>query len=245
MAFDGTPPRLPLDRAAEAAALDAALCRRPAVEALSEAARRYRRRIALVSSFGTQSAVLLHLVATADPTIPVILVDTGKLFDETLQYREALRRRLGLTDLRRIGPAPGALAAQDPLGGLWAFDPDACCALRKALPLARALEGIDLVITGRKRHQTAARRRLPLAEATVDGRLRLNPLADWDDAAIEAYRQAQALPAHPLAAAGYASLGCRPCTDRVGAGEDPRAGRWRGRGKTECGMHPAAAAGSV
>ncbi|BDG70526.1 phosphoadenylyl-sulfate reductase [Roseomonas fluvialis] len=210
----------------------------PAAAAIAEVAETWRGRIAVVSSFGTQSAVLLHLVARADPSIPVIFLDTGKLFAETLQHRDRLVAALGLRDVRSIAPDPAALAARDPIGALWMRHPDACCTLRKAEPQARALAGFDLVITGRKRYQTAERQRLPLLEAASDGRYRLNPLAAWTEEMIEAYRAQHGLIAHPLAAEGYPSIGCRHCTDRVAPGEDPRAGRWRGRGKVECGMHP-------
>lgn len=213
----------------------------PAAAAIGEVVGAWRGRIAVVSSFGAQSAVLLHLVAGIDADIPVIFLDTGKLFAETIQYRDDLVARLGLTDVRSIRPDPAAVARRDPIGALWASAPDACCTLRKAEPQETALAAFDLVITGRKRYQTAARERLPLLERTQDGRYRLNPLAAWTSEMIEEYRQRHGLPAHPLAAKGYPSIGCRHCTDRVAPGEDSRAGRWRGRGKVECGMHPRAA----
>ncbi|MGG5820278.1 phosphoadenylyl-sulfate reductase [Falsiroseomonas sp. HW251] len=209
-----------------------------AASRLREAAALFPGRIAAVSSFGTQSAVLLHLVAGVDPRIPVIFLDTGKLFVETLRHRDALVRDLGLLDVRSVRPDASELADRDPDGILWARDAEACCALRKAAPQARALEGFAMIVTGRKRYQTAERRRLPWVESASDGRLRLNPIADWDASTIEAYRVVNELPAHPLAEQGYPSVGCRHCTDRVAPGEDQRAGRWRGQAKTECGMHP-------
>lgn len=210
----------------------------PAAAAIAEVATLWHGRIAVVSSFGTQSAVLLHLVARTDSAIPVIFLDTGKLFAETLGHRDRLIAQLGLRDVRSVRPDPKALRQRDPIGALWASDPDACCALRKAEPQARALDGFELVITGRKRYQTAERSRLPLLETSSDGHYRLNPLAAWTAGMIEAYRMTHGLHAHPLAEEGYPSIGCRHCTDRVAPGEDARAGRWRGRGKTECGMHP-------
>ncbi len=197
----------------------------------------FRGRIALVSSFGADSAVLLHLVAEADPAMPVLFLDTGKLFTETLVHRDRLARRLGLRDLRVLRPDPAELAAADPFGGLWSTDPDGCCALRKTAPLERALAGFDVWISGRKRHQAATRAALPPFENDEAGRLKANPLAAWSAEALEAHRVAHGLPAHPLVAEGYPSIGCHPCTSRVLPGEDPRAGRWRGRGKTECGIH--------
>jgi len=198
--------------------------------------REFPGRIAVVSSFGADSAVLLHLVAGIDPGVPVLFLDTDKLFGETRRYRDRLVERLGLTDVRTIGPDPIAVAERDPEGVLWARDPDACCALRKVEPLARALEPFDAWINGRKRHQSASRADLDLIE-TSDGRVKLNPLADWDPAALAAYFARHDLPPHPLVEDGYRSIGCMPCSDRVADGEDDRAGRWRGMAKIECGIH--------
>lgn len=209
----------------------------PATALIAAVADEFRGRIALVSSFGADSAVLLHLVAEADPALPVLFLDTGKLFAETLEYRDRLARRLGLRDLRILRPDPVELGAGDPSGWLWTADPDGCCALRKAAPLERALAGFEVWISGRKRHQAATRAALPVVEHDESGRLKVNPLAAWSSEALEAYRAAHDLPAHPLVAEGYPSIGCQPCTSRVLPGEDPRAGRWRGRGKTECGIH--------
>lgn len=236
------PPRASVE---EACRLAARLEGLDAVEMLRVAGRAFPRDMAVVSSFGTQSAVLLHLLAEADPTVPVIFLDTGKLFAETLRHRDRLVRQLGLADVRSVRPDPAELAAHDPRGDLWSHSPDACCALRKAAPQARALQGFALVVTGRKRYQTAERKRLGLVEAASDGRLRLNPLAGWDASMIEAYRVVHELPSHPLADQGYPSIGCRHCTDRVAQGEDQRAGRWRGQGKTECGMHPRSVTGQA
>ncbi len=193
-------------------------------------------RVALVSSFGAESAVLLHLVARIDRSVPVLLVDTGKLFPETLAYAEALAAHLDLRDLRHVRPEAEQLAGQDPTGLRWSYDPDGCCAIRKVAPLEAALAGFDLSISGRKRHQAHTRARLALFEP--DGaRLKLNPLAGWTREMLAAHMAHHALPPHPLVAAGYASIGCSPCTSPVLPGEDPRAGRWRGWDKTECGIH--------
>ncbi|MCT8973510.1 phosphoadenylyl-sulfate reductase [Microbaculum marinisediminis] len=193
-------------------------------------------RVALVSSFGTEAAVLLHLVAAIDPSLPVLFVDTRKLFGDTLQYQEKLARQLGLTDVRRIGADPACLRRDDPDGMLWSRDPDACCALRKTQPLNEALGGFDTWISGRKRYQSAARGAIPVLE--LDGQLiKANPLASWTREEIDGYFTRHDLPRHPLEAMGYPSVGCMPCTDRVRPGEDMRAGRWRGRAKTECGIH--------
>jgi phosphoadenosine phosphosulfate reductase len=188
-------------------------------------------RTALVSSFGAESVVLLHMVSEVDPATPVLFLDTEMLFPETLAYQEEVAETLGLTGIRRIGPAAG-----DPDGTLHRTDPDACCALRKTEPLERALEPFDAWITGRKRYQGGARRALPLVEPD-GGRLKINPLAAWSREDVGAYMGRHALPRHPLVAKGYPSIGCAPCTTPVSRGEDERAGRWRGTWKDECGIH--------
>ncbi len=196
----------------------------------------FRRRIALVSSFGAESAVLLHMVAEIDPATPVIFIDTGRLFPETLAYRHHLARRLGLRDLRVVGPEAEEVRRFDPYLGLWADNPDLCCHVRKVVPLERALAGFDAWISGRKRHQTPGRARLEPIEL-ADGRVKVNPLFDWDAEDVEAYFARHDLPRHPLVAEGFPSIGCVSCTHRVAAGDDPRSGRWAGTGKTECGIH--------
>ncbi|EKV32817.1 Phosphoadenylyl-sulfate reductase [Caenispirillum salinarum AK4] len=203
---------------------------------LERAVEMFSGRLALVSSFGAEAAVLLDLMASVDPTVPVLFVDTGKLFGETQRYRDKVAERLGLTDVRSIRPRRDAVQAADPNGILWTQDPDACCALRKVEPLERALSGFDAWISGRKRFHGATRASLPKAEV-VDGRVKINPLADWTREEIQARFEASKLPRHPLEADGFLSIGCMPCTDRVQPGEDIRAGRWRGQDKTECGIH--------
>lgn len=192
--------------------------------------------IAAVSSFGTESAVLLHMVAQADPATPVVFTDTLKMFPETLAYRDMLALRLGLLDVRVIQPDPALLAAKDPEGIRHGYDPDGCCDLRKVEPLARGLAPFEAWISGRKGFQAGTRRALPRFEVE-DGRLKINPLADWHKAALDGYFAAHDLPRHPLEAEGYLSIGCAPCTSKVAPGEDPRAGRWRGFDKVECGIH--------
>ncbi|WP_433909852.1 phosphoadenylyl-sulfate reductase [Sphingomonas yabuuchiae] len=198
--------------------------------------------IAAVSSFGTESAVLLHMVASADPATPVVFTDTLKMFPETLAYRDTLVERLGLLDVRVIQPDPALLAAKDPEGIRHGYDPDGCCDLRKVEPLARGLAPFEAWISGRKGFQAGTRRALPRFEVE-DSRLKLNPLADWDKAALDGYFATHDLPRHPLEAEGYLSIGCAPCTSKVKPGEDPRAGRWRGFDKVECGIHRPVSAG--
>ena len=194
-------------------------------------------RIALVTSFGAESAVLLHLAAEIDRSVPVIFLDTGKLFPETLAYRDRLTGHLGLRDVRSIQPDPRAMAAADPGGDLWNRDSDLCCWHRKVEPLSEALAGFAAWINGRKRFQGADRTCLPLIERMPDGVVKANPLANWPAAALARYMAAHGLPRHELSSQGFGSIGCTPCTRPVAAGEQPRAGRWSGRGKTECGIH--------
>ena len=193
-------------------------------------------RIALVSSFGSESAALLHMVAQIDKSVPIIFLNTQKLFGETLAYRDDLAERLGFTDLRVYRPDPHLLAARDATGLRWSYDPDGCCDIRKVEPLRRALSGFDAWVSGRKGFQGETRQKLPRFEED-EGRLKINPLADWDKVRLDAYFAEHSLPVHPLIAQGYPSIGCAPCTSKVQPGEDPRAGRWRGWDKVECGIH--------
>lgn len=193
-------------------------------------------RIGLVSSFGAESAVLLDLVAAVDRSTPVVFVDTGFLFAETIAYRDALVQRLGLTAVTTVTPEGSDLSRDDPEAFLWASAPDQCCRLRKTLPLSRALAPFDAWISGRKRFQAQTRTTLSFAEAEGH-RVKINPLADWSARDVLAYLEDHDLPRHPLVAKRYLSIGCIPCTSPVKPGEDQRAGRWRGNAKVECGIH--------
>jgi phosphoadenosine phosphosulfate reductase len=193
-------------------------------------------RTAVVSSFGAESAVLLHMVAAVDPATPVLFLNTGKLFGETLRYRDRLQDALGLADVRSLAPTVAAREANDPDGTLWSKSTDACCNFRKVIPLAQALAPFAAQVTGRKRFQTRERAAMQPVEY-FEGRFRFNPLWDMTLADLEAYMEAHRLPRHPLVEDGYPSIGCMPCTRRVQAGEDYRAGRWSGLDKDECGIH--------
>ena len=191
----------------------------------------------IVSSFGTESAAILHMAADVAPDVPVLFIDTGKLFDETLAYRDVLRERLRLTNIQTLSPSPHDLAADDPDGTLHARNPDLCCHVRKTLPLIRALRPYKVWVSGRKRYHGGERAQIPRVEIQ-DGKLKLNPLFDWSAQDLRAYAREHDLPDHPLLARNYPSVGCIPCTAPVAAGEDdPRAGRWAGQDKTECGIH--------
>jgi phosphoadenosine phosphosulfate reductase len=192
--------------------------------------------VAIVSSFGAESAVLLHLIGSIDPNVPVIFLETGKHFPETLAYRDLLVERIGLTDLRNITPDPDILAKKDETGLRWSYDPDGCCEIRKVIPLKAALAPFDVQFSGRKAFQSSTRSALPRFEVE-SGRLKVNPLADWDKNRLDAYMAEHDLPVHPLVEQGYPSIGCAPCTTKVLPGEDPRSGRWKGWEKVECGIH--------
>ena len=190
-------------------------------------------RIAVLSSFGTESAVLLDLVAKVLPSLPVIFLDTDVLFDETDHYRMSLVRHLGLTDVRVFRPTDEEQAqAMD----LWQTDPDTCCKLRKVQPLARAVAGFDALIDGRRQSHGSERASL---QAFEPGGLhvKISPLWSWDEEKIRNAFDSSNLPHHPLEAQGFRSLGCWPCTRPTLPGEPVRAGRWAGSGKTECGIH--------
>jgi phosphoadenosine phosphosulfate reductase len=193
-------------------------------------------RVALVSSYGAESAVLLHMAAQIKPDIPILFLDTGMLFGQTLDYRKNLVTRLGLTGVRDLRPQYQDLAVHDPSADLWKTDTDACCHIRKVLPLDRALEGFDGWITGRKRFQGGDRLRLQVVERG-EHQIKFNPLANWTKDQLDAYAAEHDLPPHPLVEFGYPSIGCWPCTAPVEDGEDLRAGRWKGQDKTECGIH--------
>ena len=220
----------------EVAALEARFAGAGATEMLQQLLRSILAgRVALVSSFGAESAVLLHLIASIDRDVPLIFVNTQKMFGETLAYRDELAERLGFTDLRVVRPDPYRLAQRDATGLRWSYDPDGCCEIRKVEPLRRALAPFDAWISGRKSFQ-AGRAALPRFELD-EGRLKINPLAGWSKADLDAYFAMHDLPRHPLEAQGFPSIGCMPCTSPVQPGEDPRAGRGRGGDKTECGIH--------
>ena len=205
---------------------------------------RFGDRLALVSSFGAESAVLLHLVAQVNPAMPVLFLDTGMLFAQTLDYRRNLAARLGLTGVRDLRPRFEDLATVDPDAELWQTDTDGCCHIRKVAPLDKALEDFDAWLTGRKRFHGGDRLRLPVVEKTGE-QVKFNPLANWAKADLDAYVAQHRLPPHPLVASGFPSIGCWPCTSQVEEGADVRAGRWAGSEKTECGIHTARAPGAA
>lgn len=192
--------------------------------------------VPLVSSFGADSVVLLKMIADIDPDYPVLFIDTGKHFLETLKYREQLESHFGLNNIQSIGPSVEDLKEHDQFGALWISDPDACCDLRKTVPLNRVMKSQTGWITGRKRYQTSERSALEVFEID-NGKLKVNPLANWGAADVSAFVKEKSLPGHPLVPKGFLSIGCAPCTSPVEEGEDARAGRWKGLDKAECGLH--------
>jgi phosphoadenosine phosphosulfate reductase len=222
---------------AEAESLDALYGHLPAEKIIERAVREhFVGELAVVSSFGADSAVLLDMVARVDRTLPVLFLDTGKHFEETLSYREALVADFGLSDVRVLTPDAAALERIDPTGNLHKTNTDQCCEIRKVEPLARGLQEFRAWFTGRKRFQASTRAALPVFES-VGPRIRINPLARWTTADQAAYMRAHALRENPLVAYGYLSIGCFPCTKPVEPGEDARSGRWAGQAKVECGIH--------
>ncbi len=194
-------------------------------------------RIAMVSSFGAESVALLHMVSVVDRSVPILFLDTQMLFPETLDYQREVADKLCLQDVRVLTPDRTELFLRDPDGDLHLADPDACCNLRKVEPLEDALEPFDAWITGRKRFHGGRRAAMEFFEAEGSKRIKVNPLAHWAPEDVQDYMLNNRLPRHPLVERGFPSIGCAPCTSKVGPGEDPRAGRWRGREKQECGIH--------
>ena len=220
----------------DTAALNAQFAQRSARVILSHALSGALGRVGLVSSFGADAIVLLHMVSVVNRDAPVLFVDTGRLFSQTLDYQLEVTQQLGLTDVRVLRPDGDVLKARDAYGALFTHDPDACCAIRKTAPMDAGLVDFDGWVTGRKRFQSQTRVTLEPFERD-DARIKINPLAHWTRKILRSYIAAHRLPAHPLVAKGFPSIGCAPCTTKVAPGEDPRAGRWRGQAKTECGLH--------
>lgn len=234
MAFETETHETPKDRLAR---LNSELRQASAQEILRAAiTREWPGGLTYVSSFGAESVVMLALIAEVDPSLPIVFIDTGMHFPQTLDYKDEVIARLGLTGVREITPNETERKVLDPKNMLWKTDADACCALRKVRPLEPALEGFGAWITGRKRFHGGARMSLSVFEH-ADGRYKVNPLANWTQADVDAYLKEKDLPRHPLVAQGYPSIGCWPCTQPAADPSDPRSGRWAGQNKTECGLH--------
>ena len=193
---------------------------------------------AVVSSFGADSSVLLHMVSTVSADAQVIFIDTGFHFPETLTYRNDLTKILGLQNVRTASVDPIAEKRLDAYRRLHLNQPDSCCDLRKVAVLDRHLRMNDAWISGQRRSQSSTRTSVAVVEVDESrGKIKVNPLANWSDNEVAAYKAKHGLPEHRLVTKGYPSIGCRPCTSAVRQGEDQRAGRWRGQQKLECGLH--------
>jgi phosphoadenosine phosphosulfate reductase len=193
--------------------------------------------VILTSSFQHDGVVLAHMLGEIAPWIPVLFVDTGFHFPETLAYMDEITERFGL-NLKVLRPSmPRDEFARKHGLDLYSRDPDLCCAINKVAPLREALQGVRCWINGRRRNQTSLRRTIPMVERFEGGVHKVNPLVNWTAQDTHRYLQEHDIPGHPLFEKGYASIGCAPCTRPILAGEDERAGRWAGTGKTECGIH--------
>jgi phosphoadenosine phosphosulfate reductase len=225
---DAERPTLARPRGRDLADISASFEGAPASGVVRWAHERFGDGLVLAASF--QDAVLIDIATRVAPDLHVVFLDTQYHFAETLWYVEQVRARYDL-DLEVVGP-------EVPADDLWKIDPDECCRLRKVEPLARALVGRDAWMTGLRRSEAPTRATAPIVSLDVArGLVKINPLATWTDAEVESYIRAHDLPVHPLSDRGFASIGCWPCTRAVGDGEDRRAGRWAGLGKTECGLH--------
>jgi thioredoxin-dependent adenylylsulfate APS reductase len=226
------------DGAREAAAWAPALEGRPAAEVLAWGAERFAPRITFATGFGPEGCILVDVVARHRLPIDLFTLDTGLLFPETYALWRRLEDRYGLR-IRAVRPAQTVEQQAASEGDrLWAREPDRCCELRKVRPLRQALAGFAAWVTAIRRDQTPERATVRVVEHDPRFSLfKLNPLASWTSAEVWEYVRANDVPVNTLHARGYPSIGCWPCTTPVAAGEDPRAGRWRGRTKTECGLH--------
>ena len=204
--------------------LSAAFEGAPASRVIRWAVDRFSPHLSLLASM--TDAVLIDLAVKVDPSIEVVFIDTGHHFPETLETMERVRHRYGL-NLRivTVGPEPAPLGA------------DGCCSATKVAQLDRALVGRDAWLSGLRRAEAASRAEARIVSLDRRGLVKVNPLATWTDDDVAGYIAEHDVPVNPLVFQGYLSVGCRPCTFPVAAGDDPRSGRWAGTARTECGLH--------
>jgi thioredoxin-dependent adenylylsulfate APS reductase len=217
---------------------------RTAAAVLRLAAEKFAPRLTMATGFGVEGCVLIDLITRDRLLVDVFTLDTGLLFPETYELWRKLERRYEIS-IRAVRSELGLEAQGEQYGDrLWERSPDLCCRLRKVEPLARALEGKDAWITGIRREQTPERRSASSMEWDPKfGLLKVNPLVAWSAEDVWRYVADRDVPVNPLHKEGYPSIGCAPCTTPVSPGEDPRAGRWRGLAKKECGLHGGTAPG--
>ncbi|MBL0216969.1 MAG: phosphoadenylyl-sulfate reductase [Myxococcales bacterium] len=231
---DALPRRPEIEIGPAAAALEG----QPALEILRWANRELGPKLTFATGFGAEGCVLIDLIARAELPIDLFTLDTGVLFPETYALWRALETRYGVT-IRAVRPAQ-TIDAQALTHGptLWERDADRCCELRKVAPLRAALTGYDGWITAIRRQQTPERATARVVEADPRfGLVKVNPLVGWTHDEVWAHVYANDVPYNELHDRGFPSIGCQPCTSAVAVGEDARAGRWRGAGKNECGLH--------
>ena len=196
----------------------------------------FGQRIVYVSSFGTESAIVLHMISKIDKFLPILLLNTHFLFDETLEYKNKLLEKLSLRNFKEIFPDQNTLNNKDFENKLWDINPDKCCEIRKVLPLKKELQFFDAWISGRKSYQSSERRALNVVEFQ-NNKAVINPLVNFSQKDVEEYFLSYDLPRHPLLSQGYLSIGCKPCTSKCSNVNDMRSGRWINQNKTECGIH--------
>ncbi|MFZ5467793.1 MAG: phosphoadenylyl-sulfate reductase [Myxococcota bacterium] len=210
----------------------------PPQEVLAWAWRRFGTKLTFATGFGVEGCVLIDLLARHQLPIDLFTLDTGVLFPQTYALWKRLEETYGVT-IRPVR-AELTLEAQAQAFGdkLWERDPDRCCELRKVAPLKKELAGFSAWVSAIRRDQTPDRAFAQVLERDAKfGLVKVNPLVTWTHKAVWDYVHAHQVPYNPLHDQGYPSIGCLPCTSPVAPGEDPRAGRWRGRTKTECGLH--------
>ena len=196
----------------------------------------FSKKIAYVCSFGTESAVILHMISRMDKEFPIIFLNTQKLFKETIEYKDTIIKHLSLKNVKEVFPNPKDVEINDPKGFLWKKDPDLCCKLRKVEPLILNLKRYDAWISGRKSYQNNERATKSFVDVQ-EGKVIISPLINWSQKKINEYFLANNLPRHPLMQEGYLSIGCQNCTVKTSNKSNTRSGRWSGTDKTECGIH--------
>ena len=207
-------------------------------EVLVKAVENYAGGLVLASSFGAEDVVLIDMLHKLAPTMPVFYLDTNKHFTETYATRDKLQERYSTTFIQVLPKLTLAEQASAHGDNLWEKDPNLCCQIRKVEPLQRVLSGYQAWITGIRREQSPTRANAKKVEWDEKFNLvKFNPLADWTDGQVWEYIHANDVPYNPLHDNNYPSIGCSVCTRAVRHGQDPRAGRWAGFEKTECGLH--------
>ena len=196
----------------------------------------FKNKIAYVCSFGSESAIILHLISKISKDIPIIILNTHFLFKETIEYKNELLKLLGLRNYREVFPDDKLLKKLDSNNDLWKTEADKCCNLRKVLPLEKSLTNFEAWISGRKSYHLGERQNLKAFEI-INNKIVVNPLFKSSRDFVENYFSLNELPKHPLVAEGYLSIGCKHCTIKTKNIRDLREGRWSDKTKTECGIH--------